>query len=224
MLRRINLGRILVMLFLFSVVVIPASADGVATPTYSISGVMVFTGNDTCTPAPCSEAIAFLFDLQYQLQADGFYYASITNLSDIGTGDLGSFTNSSPGPISVFEVIQIPGGGCSGDVNFISFSDAGFDQFELSICQNDIPAPVVPSVSDPLLYRCATAVCNAEFPENEDFSGPSPKPGTNVFEDVTVTQIPEPTMLLQLTLGLLSLVFLGIKFRKSVGLPSRNNC
>jgi hypothetical protein len=205
---KIKLAVAFAVLFLASA----AHADGVATPTYSISGLMVFTGNNTCSPAPCSEAVAYSFDLQYQLEF-GFYSAFITNFSDIVTGDLGSFTTSYPNGFYPSIPIPTSAGECSGDVNLIPINDAGGDEFELSLCQNEVPAPVVPSLSDPLLYACATATCNTEFPENENLSGADSEGG--VFEDVTIKEIPEPTTLAQLAVGLLSIAFFLVNFRKS---------
>jgi hypothetical protein len=201
-----NLLRVLLMLFVFFVVAVAARADGVA--TYSISGVLIVTGNNTCSPAPCSEAIAFSMDLQDQLSV-GEYLAQVTNLTETWTGDIASYTHSFP-QSGVSIPIYLPGA-CVGDAgNIIGLYDAAGDQADLHLCADATPAPVVPSLSLGHLVICATTVCSSEFPD--PYSG---RQSVGVLEDVKVTEISEPAVLPQLALGLLSLLFLGVNFRKS---------
>lgn len=205
-----NSIRFLMLILLFSLAGIPAHADNA---TYSITGVMVFTGNNTCTPAPCTESVAFSFDLGYQFNGVD-YLATASNGTSVWTGSIGSFTQSSP-TLFIGNALQAPsGGGCSGgpDPNYIGFFDIGTngttgDEADLHLCDNVEPTPVVPSLSFTDIYRCDTPACSSGF-------GPGIIFWPGVLEDVTIAQIPEPPTLLLLASGMLALGLLGTTHRK----------
>ena len=51
----------------------PARADGLPPPlphAYNVSGALLLVGNNVCAGLPCTETIAFSFDLGYQFKPD----------------------------------------------------------------------------------------------------------------------------------------------------------
>jgi hypothetical protein len=205
---------LLVLILLFSLGAIPTYADGMNGPIYSITGVMDFTGNNTCTPAPCSELVAFSFDVGYNGAEFGYteYSAYVFNATAIWTGDIASFTGTGGGPIGQ----QVPGfqSFCAGgDSNYIEFHDGAGDEADVHLCQDLEPTPVVPSLSSTDIYRCNTNTCANDFGPG---LGPEILFAPGTLEDVRVTplaQVPEPSTLMLLAGGLLALI-IGTSHRK----------
>ncbi len=218
MLRLSNSIRFLTLILLFSAAAIPAHADGISNPLYSITGVMIFTGNNSCTPAPCTEAIAFSFNLGYQKEeyfGQYFYFAYTTNVTQIWTGDMASFTQSSSASVQVPGVFPTTVAGCNdgGDGNYVEFFDTAVqselgsgDEADIHLCEDGRPTPVVPSLDYANLYRCETSACSSGFTHGVFAVG--------VLEDVVVTQIPEPPTFILLASGMLALGLLGATHRK----------
>jgi hypothetical protein len=192
--------RLLLLTALVSLAGIPTHAD--TTPTYLISGIIQITGNNTCTPAPCSEAVAFSFDLGYQEitqpnpQYD-YYDFTDTNFTSIWTGDIGS---PALGGGRIFDLDP----GYAGCYDYMEMFDVGGDEADIGLCTSSTPTPEIPLVSYGDLYHCETAACASEFPY-ESLSAGSP-----VLEDVSITPIdptPEPPTIILMGLGILGLTF-----------------
>ena len=144
----------------------PLRADSTNGPIYDVNGTMILTGNNVCTPSPCTETIQFSFQFGYQFTTLGgnFYsgYAIPGTISVTSSGNLGAsfLTNG-----VVFSPTVGPNPGCSGgDANFMEFLDAVGDEIDLHECGNLEQSPIAPSFSlTSTLYGCATTTCINDF-------------------------------------------------------------
>ncbi len=193
---------------------IPARADYVPPPlppplppSYQVTGALLIVGNPVCSGLPCTETYAFSFDVGYQfVPVFNYYEAYFTDLQVSGSGDLGSFTGSDPGP-APFQASIEASGPCSSsrsDDNFLGFGAFGAG-VNLHLCQGVAPAPVAPSIVGGDLYECDTMTCAIDFSQFP--SARLPQSGLFLFGPVqyTVTTIPEPATLSLLVCGLLAL-------------------
>jgi hypothetical protein len=217
---RLSLSLVLVCFVWFSTQ--PARADGLPPPlppAYNVSGALLLVGNNVCAGLPCTETIAFSFDLGYQLKPDlNLYEPYVVHLVDTWSGALGSFTQSTPGLHFLSDPIIPPGsgGGCFGaDSNFIGLFNPSGDEIDIHLCQGFVSSPVAPSINNADLYGCRTAVCVTDF---SNFPTQT-LPQLGIFLDAPVvskvTAIPEPAAITLLVLGMLVFGVGGAIFRKS---------
>jgi hypothetical protein len=211
-LRLSNSIRILMLTLLLSVAAIPAHADGVSNPMYSVTGLITLqTGTNACTSSPCAETINFALDLGFRLGlGPAEYDAYVVNATAIWSGDIGTFVESAPS-LFLGAPIQARAGGCSGgDTNYIEFFNQAGDEVNAHLCDNAEPTPVVPSLSYADLYHCKTTTCVNDFdPFNFSFMSAA-------LTDVTVTRVPEPSILILLASAMLALGLLGATHRRSL--------
>lgn len=177
-------------------------------PGYAVSGTLSLTGNNACAGLPCTETIAFSFDVGYQFLPDlSVYQAYVADLTENGSGALGAFTESVPGPIFV----------SNADNHFIGLGDADFE-VDIHMAENIVPAPVAPSLLDFAdLFSCETATCITDFAPSEFQGSPPPifglrSPSGPVVSSVAM--IPEPATSGLLLCGLFVLGLLGAASRK----------
>ena len=189
---------------------LPARADGLPPPlppAYSVTGALLLAGNDVCAGLPCTETIAFSFDLGYQFQPGlNLYEPYVVNLVDTWSGALGSFTQSTAGRHFLGDPTINPGGGggCFGlDSNFIGLFNRSGDEIDIHLCQGFVAAPVAPSILDADLYGCHTAVCVTEFSPFQSQSLPQLGIFLNAPVGSKVTTIPEPATITLLVFGML---------------------
>lgn len=187
---------------------IPAGADGLPPPLppgWNVSGALLLVGNPVCAGLPCTETIAFSFDVGYQLRPDlgNSYLLYLTNLQETGSGALGSFTLSFPGQEDFVS---------NADNHFVPLGDADFE-IDIHMAENMVPAPVAPSLLDFAdLYSCETATCITDFAP-AGFQGSTPpifglhNPSGPVVSSVAM--IPEPSTSDLLLFGLFALGLLG---------------
>lgn len=172
---------------------------------YYVAGAETVVGNSVCGAAPCTETVNFSFDLSWQF-VDPLrqYVASVTNLVTDWSGPLGPFTRSSAGPLGFAFFNNTVSGPCfrSGDFNYLALFDAGGDEIDITLCNNGVSSPTTPFISYAgELYGCGTATCVTDF---SLFPGPAPQGGILIAGTVesSVREIPEPTTLLSLMVGL----------------------
>ena len=189
---------------------VPAMADGVPPPpiflppAYQVTGAVLLVGNNVCAGLPCTETMAFSFDLGYEIPPpDTVFLAYIANIVDDWSGDLGSFNQSEPGPRHSGNPQGSFDGGCTtaGDANYLPFTDPFGDEIDINLCNSFVLAPVAPSITSALLFECRSTTCTT------DFGGPGLGPPIvrGALLQYTVAPIPEPA-----TLGLLACGFLVI--------------
>lgn len=193
---------------------------GALPPEWNVSGTASIVGNDACSGLPCTETIAFSFDVGYQFLSSETppYEAYYTDLVMSGSGALGSFTGSVDGPLFLGTPSFSPPGECFGlDNNYLGLADPGGDSFNIHLCTAFASAPTAPALNGVDLYGCGTSQCAADFSFNP--SAPLPQLGLFVYGPVeyTVTPLvtPEPSMLSLLAVGLIALGLAGAlrKFR-----------
>ena len=195
------------------VAAIPAGADALPPPLppgYAVSGTLSLTGNNVSVCGGfCTETIAFSFDVGYQFLPDlNIYQAYVADLTENGSGALGSFTISSPGGEDLVS---------NADNHFIPLGNADFE-IDIHLAENLVPAPVTPSLLDFAdLYSCETATCITDFAPS-GFQGSTPpifglhNPSGPVVSSVAM--IPEPATSGLLLCGLFALGLLGAASRK----------
>jgi hypothetical protein len=202
---------------------IPARADGLPfllPPAYSVSGALLIVGEDNaCGGLPCTETVAFSFDVGYQFLDSNLYRAYATNMVDSWSGALGSFTKSQAGPIFPGIVTGVTGvcAGGGGDANFLAFGDPAGDEIDIHLCQGFASTPVAPSIRAADLYGCATTTCVNDFvPLDRGQTTTLPQLGLFLFGPVEfrVTTTPEPATITLLVSGILLLGLGGAASRK----------
>jgi hypothetical protein len=206
---------------------IPARADGLPPPLppeWNVSGALLLVGNNVCAGLPCTETVAFSFDVGYQFLPNfNAYEAYLTDLVGSGSGALGSFIQSDVGPFflgnPIFPFNDPAGllpGACIGspDAQLFGFAPGG-NGINLHLCQAFVSTPAAPSISGADLYSCQTSTCLTDFAPAPFQGHGLPQNGIFLFGPVefTVTAIPEPATLTLLFSGLL-LLGLGAASRK----------
>jgi hypothetical protein len=186
---------------------IPAHADLVVAE-YAVNGQLTITGNNVCTPSPCTETLQFFFNVDYTLLApasNGYpptYFGSVV---------APVFTSSS-GPLGFFG-----GGPFSNWTNYYPFSNNLGDEIDLSVDLGSmipqtfgVPGPPVFLGSD--LFACVTPVCVNDF---------SPYPGAPTVGlylegtlQYTATLVPEPSTATLTFFGLAGIGLLAAAHRK----------
>lgn len=173
-----------------------------------VTGVLLIVGNDACAGLPCTETIAFSFDLGYEFNPEApTYRAYISNVADNWSGPLGSFSQTITGL----------GATANADQNDLAFSDPTGEEIDIHVIQgfvSTLPSAVTfSSYAD--LYSCGTTTCVTDFAPSF-FQGRTP-PVFGLFvggpAEFTVTAIPEPATFSLLLCGLF---VLGIKWVRSV--------
>lgn len=191
-----------------------ARADDITSPMYAVNGIMTLVGNNVCAPSPCTQTIDFSLDVGYEFTDYNAYAPTVSNVTAVWSGPLGSFTAAAPGSGNV-------GGnsgfstGCGGsDSNYIGFFDPAGDEFDIHLCKGLVSEPVAPSILWADLYKCETTTCANDF-FTGSLSGLTPPAVVFLdatLSDVTVTAIPEPAPLfLLLTIGLPCLLVLAAR-------------
>ncbi len=189
---------------------IPAHADQIiATPPvvlppgWDVTGALVIVGNNVCSGLPCTETIAFSFDLGYEFYPDELIYrAYISNVADNWSGALGPFSLTSTAPQAVNAAKYVVG-----------FVDPAGDDIEISIDQGFVSTPpVTPSLEGADLWACGTTTCLTDFGFPFDQTRTPPIYGILITgpAEFTVTTIPEPATLTLLVCGLFLLGLVGI--------------
>jgi hypothetical protein len=160
----------------------------------------LIVGNHVCGGLPCTERIAFSFDVTDQ-SAPPYYEEYISNNVDSSSGPLGSFTG-----VNAFVQDPTIGGG-GPDSNFLALTDSEGDQIDLFPYPGLVSTPAPPSPSSPQLYGCGTETCILDFvPPDEQFLLPPQLgiflPGTLEY---SVTETPEPPTIILFASGILLL-------------------
>lgn len=189
----------------------PAPGDGLVQlpPTYDVTGTLQVVGNDVCSDLPCTENISLSFDFGYFFVPAGtfgpgqtpFYLAYYSSFQANGSGALGSFTVSVPGP----------GTFGAGAGNFLAFDDASGDEIDIFSSVSSVAAPVAPSFGGPDLEVCETKTCVTDFSAEPNANPPvfgHVAGGTGAFT-VTPAATPEPSILSLLAFGLFALGLAG---------------
>ncbi len=199
---------------LFWLSAIPAHADQIIAtppvvlpPEWYVTGALVIVGNDVCSGLPCTETIAFSFDLGYEFYPDEpTYTAYIENVTDTWSGALGFFSLTSTGPEAV-----------NAAKNVVGFVDPAGDDIEISIDQGFVSTPpVTPSLEGADLWSCGTTTCLTDFGFPFDQTRTPPVYGilTTGPAEFTVRTIPEPATLTLLVCGLFVLGWMEFTHRK----------
>lgn len=184
-----------------------ATPPVVLPPEWYVAGALVIVGNDVCSGLPCTETIAFSFDLGYEFSPDTpTYRAYISNVADDWSGALGSFSLTSTGPEGV-----------NAAKNVFGFTDPAGDDIEIDILQGFVSAPpVTPSLGGADIWSCGTTTCLTDFAPSF-FQGATPPVYavlTGGPAEFTVTTIPEPATLTLLVGGLFALGLMEFTHRK----------
>jgi hypothetical protein len=189
---------------------VPAMADGLPAPLppeWNVTGALLLVGNDVCAGLPCTESVAFSFDLGYQPLGFGFgYEAYFTNFRDSGSGALGTFTEQGGSGESFVNAER----------NHIGLGLPVGTEIDLHLSVFVEPAPVAPTVVFADLYTCFTSTCATDFAPPEFSSLPLPINGvmTGAIVQSTVTTTPEPATLTLLVSGIFLLGLGGAVSRK----------
>jgi hypothetical protein len=181
----------------------PVRADQIVlAPAWDVSGTLSIVGNNACSGLPCTETVAFSFDLGYEFFPDvNTYEAYIANVTENWSGDLGSFHVTTTGPQRV-----------NASQNIFGFADPADDEIDINIIQGFVSTPpVTPSFVGATLYTCGTTTCLTDFAPSL-FQGRTP-PQFGILvggpAEFTVTPTPEPATLTLLVCGLFILGLAG---------------
>jgi hypothetical protein len=236
MLRRTNsiLLLLLLLALLFTVGAIPAHADGV--PVYLVAGSITLVGNPGCA-SPCTETIGFSFDVSFQPNPNeaNNVMPFVSNLTQIGSGTLGTFTFNSLAPPSIGNPTGtgFPAAGCFGNENFVGMGGPAGTEVDVFVCSTagffaPFTATSVPSLGpDAVLWACYTLTCYSNFDKPCGTNGAGfgcasggtphlPAIAINQVEplEYSVALLPEPPTFILLASGMLALGLLGATYRK----------
>lgn len=196
----------------------PVRADQIPTPPvvlppgWDVSGTLSIVGNNACSGLPCTETVAFSFDLGYEFFPDvNTYEAYIANVVNNWSGALGSFSTTNTGPERV-----------NASQNIFGFFEPAGDEIDINIVQGFVSTPpVTPTLLGATLYTCGTTTCLTDFAP-PTFQGRTP-PQFGILvggpAEFTVTPTPEPATLTLLVFGLFVLGLVGTTCRK-IGVPN----
>jgi hypothetical protein len=195
----------------------PARADEIPPyllpPAYAVSGALLLVGSDACSGLPCTETIAFSFDLGYEFFGENSYLPYLTDFRANGSGALGSFTE---GPFAGPSFLGAAG-------NYFAFfpTPDELTEIDVYVAQTSpsqfYAAPIAPTILDHAdLYSCGDITCLTDFaPWLLPFWNGTSANGIFLGGPVvsTVRAIPEPSTLSLLVWGLLALG-LGVASKK----------
>jgi hypothetical protein len=214
---------LLVFAILLSTCAVPAHADGI--PVYLVAGSITITGNDVCGGV-CTETIGFSFDVSFQPNPSQANEATpyVTNLTEIGSGNLGTFSGMFAGGANAV------GNACFGNENFVPLGSAAGMEVDLYMCSNagfqqGFTTASIPTIlgSGGELYSCSNITCYNDFvapcgSPKAGFGcnggGPPPNfPDQGVYQnyplEYSVSLLPEPPTFILLAAGMLGLGLLG---------------
>jgi len=191
---------------------IPAHADSVAAE-YAVNGQLTITGNNVCTPSPCTETLQFSFNVDYSLLVptnNGYpptYFGSVV---------APVFTSSS-GPLGYFG-----GGPFSNWTNYYPFSNNLGDEIDLSVDLGSmfpqtfgVPGPPVFLGSN--LWGCVSTTCVTDF---SFYSFPATGLYLEGTLQYTATLVPEPSTATLTFFGLAGIGLLAAAHRKLLALST----
>jgi hypothetical protein len=185
----------LVLVIFFLTCAMPARADQV----YQVDGTITGTGNNVCSPSPCSVSVtfSFLFEI-YNDPNTGINGLLLPNsASASGSGSLGSLFTFNPG------------GWSGGNEGYIPIYDSNLDEIDLITALPPLDQPFQ-DFSTVEWYACHTVTCFTGFLPLQEQAIYGAPPAFNVgFNGAypldlsqTVTAIPEPPTILMVMSGM----------------------